>query len=73
MFISIKINNKKKFKIEDIVDKRKIDCDSYKKFQYKIKWIEYDKTTWKLTNFMKDAVILNQYEMWKAEQQCHWV
>ena len=37
MFINIKIDNEKEFKVENIVDKRKIDCDFHKKLQYKIK------------------------------------
>ena len=73
MSVNIKINSEKKFKIEDIVDKRKINYNSNKKLQYKIKWTEYDKMTWELVNFMKDIIILNWYKMWKAEQQCHQV
>ena len=71
MLISIKINDKKEFKVENIVNEKKINYDFNKKLQYKIKWTEYDETTWKLIDFMKDAVILNWYEMWKAEWQCH--
>ena len=67
MSINIKINNKKKFEVKDIVNERKINCDFNKKFQYKIKWTEYDKITWKLTDFMKDVIVLNQYKTWKAE------
>ena len=67
VFVNIKIDDKKKFKIEDIVDKRKIDHDSNKKLQYKIKWTEYNEMTWELIDFMKDIIILNQYETWKAE------
>ena len=37
MFVSIKINNKKKFEVKDIVDERKINCNFNKKLQYKIK------------------------------------
>ena len=37
MSVNIEINNEKKFEIEDIVNKKKIDCDSNKKLQYKIK------------------------------------
>ena len=68
MLISIKINNKKKFEIEDIIDERKINHDFNKKLQYKIKWTEYNKTTWKSADFMKDIIILNWYETWKAKQ-----
>ena len=73
MSVSIKINSEKKFEVEDIVDERKIDYDLNKKLQYKIKWTEYDKTTWELTDSMKDVIALNQYETQKAEWQCHWV
>ena len=69
MFISIKIDSKKKFKVKNIVNKKKINCDSNKKLQYRIKWTEYNKTTWELINFMKNIIILNQYKMWKAKQQ----
>ena len=37
MSVNIKINNKKEFEIEDIVDKKKINHDFNKKLQYKIK------------------------------------
>ena len=37
MLLNIKINNKKKFKVENIINERKINHDSHKKFQYKIK------------------------------------
>ena len=37
VLISIKIDSEKKFEVENIVDERKIDCDSNKKLQYKIK------------------------------------
>ena len=37
MSVNIKIDNKKKFEVEDIVDERKINHDSNKKLQYKIK------------------------------------
>ena len=72
VLINIKIDDKKKFEVEDIVNKRKIDCNSNKKFQYKIKWTKYNETTWELIDFMKDIIILNWYKTWKAEWQCHW-
>ena len=37
MFTNIEINNKKKFKVKDIIDKKKINYNFNKKFQYKIK------------------------------------
>ena len=67
MSISIEINDEKKFKVENIVDKRKINCDSNKKLQYKIKWTEYNEMTWESVNFMKNVIILNWYKTWKAE------
>ena len=73
VLISIKIDDEKKFEVEDIVDERKINHDSNKKLQYKIKWTEYNKITWELIDFMKNVIVLNWYETQKAEQQCHWV
>ena len=67
MFVNIKIDSEKKFEVENIVNERKINHDFNKKLQYKIKWTEYDKTTWKSADFMKDIIVLNWYEMWKAE------
>ena len=73
MFISIEINDEKKFEVEDIVDERKMSHDFNKKLQYKIKWTEYNEMTWESADFMKDIIILNQYETWKAEWQHHQV
>ena len=67
MSVNIKINDEKKFEIENIVDKRKINHDFNKKLQYKIKWTEYDEMTWESVNFMKDVIILNWYKTQKAE------
>ena len=71
--VNIKIDSEKKFEVEDIVNERKIDHDSNKKLQYKIKWTEYNKMIWELIDFMKDIIVLNWYKTWKAKQQCHWV
>ena len=37
MSVNIKINDEKKFEVEDIINKRKINCDSNRKLQYEIK------------------------------------
>ena len=59
MSINMKINNKKKFKVKDIVNKRKINCNFNKKLQYKIKWIKYNEMTWESADFMKNVIVLN--------------